>query len=51
MIFFRPVYPRANRMALMVASVPELTMRTISMEGTISTTFCAMEISSWVGIP
>ena len=32
----RPVKPRASRMALMVASVPELTRRTISMEGTAS---------------
>ena len=29
-----PVKPRAALMALMVASVPELTILTISMEGT-----------------
>ena len=32
----RPVKPRARRIALMVASVPELTSRTISIEGTAS---------------
>jgi hypothetical protein len=30
----RPVAPRARRMALMAASVPELTRRTMSMDGT-----------------
>ena len=34
----RPVKPRARRMALMVASVPELTKRTNSMEGMSSMT-------------
>jgi hypothetical protein len=29
----RPVAARASRTALMTASVPELTMRTISIEG------------------
>ena len=33
-------------MALMVASVPELTIRTMSMEGTMSTTFRAISTSS-----
>ena len=32
-IFSRPVKPRATRTALIVASVPELTMRTISTDG------------------
>jgi hypothetical protein len=38
-------------MALMVASVPELTIRTISTEGTASTTILARVISSSVGAP
>jgi len=41
----------AVRIALMVASVPELTMRTISMEGTASITISASVISSSVGAP
>ena len=32
-IVSRPVKPRARRIALIVASVPELTKRTISIEG------------------
>ncbi len=36
MVMSRPVKPRATRSALMVASVPEFTRRTISMEGTHS---------------
>ena len=36
---FRPVKPLANLIADMVASVPELTIRTFSTEGTISTIF------------
>ena len=35
----------------MTASVPELTMRTISMFGTISTIFSAISTSSAVGAP
>ena len=34
----RPVNPRARRMALMVASVPELTKRTSSIDGMSSVT-------------
>ena len=33
--FSRPVNARASRRALIVASVPEFTIRTISMDGTI----------------
>ncbi len=51
MIRFRPVAPRARRMALMVASVPELTKRTISIDGTIFTTRSARRTSSSVGAP
>ena len=43
--------PRASRMALMVASVPELTSRTISMEGTASMIASARSISRSVGAP
>mgnify|MGYP000684065819 CR=1 FL=1 len=46
-----PVKPRARRIALMVASVPELTIRTCSIDGTISITFSAILISSSVGAP
>jgi hypothetical protein len=38
-------------MALMAASVPEFTMRTMSMEGTISAMVRAISISSSVGAP
>ena len=41
----------ASRMALMVASVPELTIRTCSMEGTIWRTFSAISTSISVGAP
>ena len=43
--------PRATRSALMVASVPELTSRTISIEGNISRTVSASSISCSVGAP
>ncbi len=46
-----PVYPRARRTALMVASVPEFTKRTFSTEGTASTTISARSISRGVGAP
>lgn len=42
-----PCQPRA----LMVASVPELTMRTISMAGKASTTACASSTSASQGAP
>ena len=38
-------------MALIVASVPLETMRTISMDGTTSTSFSAISISTMVGAP
>src|SRR5215218_7042775 len=47
----RPVYPRATRMALIVASVPELVIRTISIERTTSQTSSASSTSSCVGAP
>ena len=50
-IFSRPVKPRATRTALIVASVPELTMRTISTDGTASQTSRASSTSSSVGAP
>ena len=43
--------PRATRMALIVASVPELTMRTSSIDGTSSMIFLATTVSSSVGAP
>ena len=47
----RPVNPRASRMALSAASVPELTMRTLSIEGTRAQTRSAISVSSTVGAP
>ena len=47
----RPVKPRARRMALIDASVPELTMRTISIDGTASTINSASCVSRSVGAP
>jgi len=49
--FFLPVYPLARRIALIVASVPEFTIRTISMDGTMSTIVSAIVTSSSVGAP
>ncbi len=43
--------PRAKRIALIVASVPELTIRTSSIEGTSWHTFFAREVSIAVGAP
>jgi hypothetical protein len=51
MILLRPVAPRASRMALMPASVPELTRRTISMDGTNFRISSASSISRSVGAP
>ena len=50
-ILSRPVKPRATRTALIVASVPELTMRTSSTEGTASQIRRASSTSSSVGAP
>ena len=47
----RPVKPRARRIALIVASVPELTKRTSSIEGMSSMTRRASRVSSSVGAP
>ena len=51
MTLSRPVNPRATRMALMAASVPELTRRSISMEGTAPATSSASSTSPPVGAP
>jgi hypothetical protein len=47
----RLVTPRASRSALIVASVPEDTKRTRSIDGTAATTRCASCVSSSVGAP
>jgi hypothetical protein len=47
----RPVAARATRTALIVASVPELVKRTISIDGTRARTFSAIRTSSSVGAP
>ena len=47
----RPVAPRASRIAESVASVPELTMRTISQLGTIRQMASAISTSSGFGTP
>ena len=43
--------PRASRTALIVASVPDDTKRTISSDGTAPTASAASSTSSAVGIP
>ena len=47
----RPVAPRASRIADSVASVPELTIRTISQLGTIEVIASAIVTSSAFGTP
>ena len=47
----RPVAPRARRIADSVASVPELTMRTISQPGTSRAMVSAIVTSSGFGTP
>ena len=51
MILSRPVKPRAARSALITASVPELTMRTISTEGTMVQICSAISTSRSVAAP
>jgi hypothetical protein len=51
MIFSRFVYARASRMALIVASVPEFTILTISIDGMIEQMSSAMRTSNPVGAP
>ena len=51
MILSRPVAPRATRAALIVASVPELTKRTRSSDGTSRCTSAASSTSSGLGAP
>src|SRR5215470_3353540 len=51
MIFGRPVNPRASRSALIVASVPDDTARTISIDGTAARTASANATSISVGAP
>ena len=41
------ILPLAARIALITASVPEFTMRTISTEGTIETINFAISTSTW----
>ncbi|CKU80838.1 Uncharacterised protein [Mycobacterium tuberculosis] len=50
-MLLRPVAPRARRSALMAASVPELTRRTISIDGTSARMASASSISRSVGAP
>jgi hypothetical protein len=47
----RRVCPRASRIALIVASVPELTIRTSSIDGTSSQIRRASRVSISVGAP
>ncbi len=51
MMRLRPVAPRASRIALIAASVPELTSRTISTEGRWLAMASASSISRSVGAP
>ena len=51
MILSRPVKPRARRTALITASVPELTRRTFSTDGTAATIFSASRTSASVLAP
>ena len=51
MILGRPVKPRASRMALMVASVPELTNRTRWTGSTRPMISRASSVSAGVGAP
>ena len=51
MNLLRPVAPRAKRMALMAASVPELTNRTMSMLGMCFKISSASSTSRSVGAP
>ncbi len=51
MVMSRPVNPRATRSALIEASVPEFTSRTISTDGTRSRISSASSISRSVGAP
>ena len=51
MIRSRRVNPRASRIALIAASVPEETRRTISTDGTASTISAASSTSPSVGAP
>ena len=51
MTLSRPVTPRARRIAVITASVPELTNRTLSIESKAETTLSANCVSRPVGIP
>ena len=51
MIVSRPVKPRASRIALIVASVPELTIRTSSIDGISLQIRRATSVSITVGAP
>ena len=45
------VYPLANLIALIVASVPELTILTFSTDGIMLAIFSAISVSISVGVP
>ena len=47
----RPVNPRASRIALIVASVPELTIRSSSIDGMRADDPAASSVSMTVGAP
>ena len=47
----RPVAPRASLIALIAASVPEDTRRTISMDGSAREMISAISTSARVGAP
>ncbi len=51
MIMFLPVQPRARRIAVMAASVPELVILTRSIEGMASRISRAISVSAVVGAP
>ena len=51
MILSLPVKPLAARTALITASVPELTIRIISTQGTISEISSAISTSKAVAVP
>ena len=51
MIFDRPVKPRANRIADMVASVPDDTSRTCATAGTLATISSPSSTSPGPGVP
>ena len=51
MILLRPVYPLANLIQLIVASVPEFTILIFSIEGITDLINSPMDVSASVGAP